>query len=109
MGEETKRAETIVEGHDHRPLSGQVLTVVPGHAARTAGETAAVDPDHHGPAVIGVAGAGPHVCIEAVFTARWLPLRGTCGGPGSGRWRGCRRGSTSPAAARRSRCSRDTR
>ena len=33
MCEETKHAEAIVEGHDHGPLSCQVLTVIPGKAA----------------------------------------------------------------------------
>src|SRR5438874_6402071 len=104
MREETKHAEPIVEGHDHGSLRRQVLTVVPGEAAGAAGETAAVDPDHHRTTVIGVAGAGPHVRVEAVFTA------GGLAGRNSGRrrildWRG---GRTSTAASRRSGGACDT-
>src|SRR5437867_9921476 len=104
MREETKHAEAIVEGHDHGPLSRQVLTVVPGKAAGAAGETAAVDPDHHRTAVIGVVRAGPDVSVEAVFTAGGLARR-SCEGGAKRRTRGCR---TSAAAARRSGRTGDT-
>src|SRR5438128_6824005 len=107
MREETKRAEAIVEGYDHGPLSRQVLTVVPGKAAGAAGETATVDPDHHRTAVIGVVGAGPDVRVEAVFAAGGLARRS--GGGRSRRrtlsWRSCR---TAPAAPRRSGRTCDT-
>src|SRR5215468_11749586 len=98
MREETERAETIVEGHDHRPLRRQVLAVIPRHAARTTGETATVNPDHHRTTVIGVLGTCPDVRVEAVFTAGGLARRG------GGRWSGSRTGSccASTAAARRS-------
>src|SRR5205823_6046275 len=79
MREETKHAEAIVEGHNYGPLSRQVLTVVPGKAAGTAGETTAIDPDHHGTAVIGVIGAAPDISVEAVFTAGRLAWQ-SCGG-----------------------------
>src|SRR5947207_6412592 len=107
MSEETKHAEAIVEGDDHGPLSRQILTVVPGKAAGAACETAAVDPDHHRTAVIGVVGAGPDVGVEAVFTAGGLARR-SCGG-GARRRSGCCRTSTdATAAARRSGRTCDT-
>src|SRR2546423_13948624 len=96
MREETKRAEPIVESHDHGTLGRQVLTIVPGEAAGTAGETAAVDPDHHGTAVIGVVGACPDVGVEAVFTAGRLAR--SCCSSGSRRRTRSRRGRPTPAA-----------
>src|SRR5262249_48134268 len=63
----------------------------------TAGETATVNPDHHGTSVIGVLGAGPNVSVEAIFAARGLARR-SC----SSRRRSWSCRPSTAAAARRS-------
>src|SRR5262249_49145948 len=100
-----KRAETIVKRHDHRALRSQVLTVVPGHTAGTAGETAAIDPDHHRTAIIGVFGAGPHVRVQAIFATGRFSRRSR----GCGSWSSGRAAPASSPSARACGRARDTR
>src|SRR5262245_15453074 len=103
MREEAKRAESIVEGDDHRTLGREVLTVIPGEATGTAGEAAAVNPHHHRPLVAGGVRARPHVEVETVLAARWLAWRsGWC------RWRRCRSCSTWCGAAPATFCATTT-
>ena len=64
MREEAERAEAVVEGDDDRTLGGEVLAVIPGHAAGAAGEAAAVDPDHDRPLVAGALRAGPDIAYR---------------------------------------------
>src|SRR5438876_271643 len=84
MREEAERPETIVDSDDDRTFGGEVLAVIPREAARAAGETAAVDPQHHRPLVVRRVRAGPDVQIEAVFAACRLAAKTATAGAGAG-------------------------
>src|SRR3954466_11333460 len=98
MREETERSEAVVDGDDDRSLRGKVLAVIPGNAAGSAGEAAAVDPHHDGPLVVRRTGAGPDVEIETILAACRL-ARGRSSG--RGRRAGCGATRTATAAAGR--------
>src|SRR5688500_9955050 len=104
MREEAERSETVVERHDHRALRREVLAVIPGQTARAAGEAAAVDPHHHGTAIVRAVRAGPDVEIEAVLGARRLAwrrggsLRRGGGGTRCCSWRGSTATATTAAS-----------
>src|SRR5207302_7240279 len=84
MGGEPEHAQAVVDGDDdHIAAPRQCRAVVEGAAARTARETAAVHPHHHG-AAAAVGGRGPHVEREAVLVlARLLAAQRLA----AGRWR----------------------
>src|SRR5262245_60870859 len=99
MREETKRAQTVIEGHDHRTLGCQVFAVIPGEAAGAASEAATVNPDHDGTTIVRVIGACPDVRIKAIFASRRLTWRSSL--HRRGRLSGRRRGATTATAWRR--------
>ncbi len=75
MREEAERSEAVVQGHDHRSLRREILTVVPRLTAGSAGEAAAVNPHHDRTTIGGALRAGPDIEIQAVFTACGLARR----------------------------------
>ena len=71
--EVAERAEPIVDRDDHDiAATAEMLTVVDRRGAGAGGESAAVDPDHHGALCVVDAG-GPDVEREAVLVNRLLP------------------------------------
>jgi len=82
---EPELSEAIVHRDDDRALVRKIFTVIPGLAARAAGETATIDPHHHGAPGVCVRGIRPDVHRQAVFVGWWLPRWGRRSG-----WRGLR-------------------
>ncbi len=67
----SERGQAVIDRHhDHLVLLGQLRAVVADEAARAAGVTAAVQPDHDGTLRFGLGTGGPHVQPQAVLTER---------------------------------------
>ena len=86
--EEAERAEAVVQRDDDGAFAREAVARVARLGARAAGEAAAVQPDHDGPAVVRRVGRRPDVQIEAVLARR---RRGRAFGPPGRALRAARR------------------